>query len=122
MVGDWWGRRRRRARAIDAFQRGGALDSGLRVVDGAVRGLSGEWLHGTWCVEVNRLRCGGVVVDVEGVEEGVRRPTMRESWGVDPDAELVTLRCAGGRVEWALPPVLRDAALSRLRGDAPEPE
>ena len=122
MIGDWWSRRRRGARAVDAFQRDGSLDSGLRVVEGAVRGLSSEWLHGTWCVAANRLRCAGVVVDVEGVEEGVRRPTMRESWSVDPDADLVALRCTGGRIEWALPSGLRDAALSRLRGDAPGPE
>lgn len=122
LVGDAWWRRRRHTRVLDAFQRGGLLDSGLRVVEGAVRGLSSEWLHATWRVELNRLTCSGVVVDVKGIEEGVRQPTLRESWGVDPDADLVTLRCAGGRVEWALPQGLRDAALARLRGDAPASE
>lgn len=114
LLGESWWRRRARRRALERLECGGPVDSGLRVVEGSVRGLSREWMHGNWGVSPGLLTHLSTVVDVLEVEDDFQKPTFRESWGVDPDADIVVLRCRSGRAEWALPPGCREAALRRV--------
>lgn len=124
LVGDAWGRRRARRRALERLATDGTAESGLRVIEGHVPGLSKEWTHGSWTVSRGRLSFFDVVVYVTAAEARLRQPTVRESWGVSPDAEIVTLRSPTGQVEWALPPGLRVVALQQLldhSGSGPHP-
>jgi hypothetical protein len=116
LLGDAWQRRRSSRRALEQLESAGTVDSGLRVVSGAVAGLTREWKHGSWAVEPGKLSLFSTVVDVMEVEDGHRQPSARESWGVNPDADIVTLRCPSGRVEWALLPSCRAEATRRLKG------
>lgn len=117
LAGGSWMRRRQLRRGLAKLEAHGVVDSGVRVVEGTIRGLSHEWMHGAWEIAPGRLRHYGVHVVVDDVQPGYRYPTGREAWGVAPDAEIVRLQCGGSVAEWALAPGTRELALRRLVGD-----
>ena len=109
-----WVMRRQRRTSFKKMTSTGRVDSGVRLVDGRAPNLRREWTHGEWSAEAGRLSHYGIVLTVEAIAPGIRKATLREGWRVRPGADIVTLRCQGCVVEWALPEGFREYATGLL--------
>ena len=115
IFGARWGRRIV-ARRNDRLRREGKTQASVRAVDGAVPGLSMQWMPTTWSVSAGRMTNFSVVVPVTKVwRDKPRTPGVRESlWSVDPDMEIYRAESNGKPVEIALLPTQRDLVRDAL--------
>ncbi len=119
-LGSVFSSRRMAERKTSRLRKKSIVASTLRVVEGAHPPLSARWSPGYATLSNGLLDFGFTQVDVVDVDtDSSRRPSMKETWWVDPDATIVRLNTEAAVLEWAVSRSQLDWALGILTGTAP---
>lgn len=84
------------------------------VIRGTVPGLGGRWCTRTWSVRSGALTCRAVVLVIDAIDYGHRRPTLREHWGPARRTHILVAPSGAARVEIAVTASQVDRVLDAL--------
>lgn len=103
-------------RRNEKLRQDGKTHASVRVVSGAVRGLTQQWLPGDWVVAAGELALWRTRVSVEALGEEPRRVTGREAWSVNPEAHIYSATSGSAVIEIALMPEQSAWVIATLAG------